>query len=153
MAPAGKANSVPIVASDKLAAHQGLGRGRPGGPLGRRLRRLRRARRDRLLDDRLRDRARRPARLAHRRHRGDAVHHRRHRQAPCEDGTTYPVGPGSVFVLPTPVRHDLVNTGTETLRAVAFFAAAMFTQTFDNVMMPPKSHILGTPNREGETGY
>jgi len=29
------------------------------------------------------------------------------------------------------------------------FAAAMFTQTFDNVMMPPKSHILGTPNREG----
>ncbi len=60
-----------------------------------------------------------------------------------------PVGPGSVFVLPTPVRHDLVNTGKETLRAVAFFAAAMFTQTFDNVMMPPKSHILGTPNREG----
>jgi hypothetical protein len=33
--------------------------------------------------------------------------------------------------------------------AVAFFAAAMFTQNFDNVMMPPKSHILGTPNREG----
>lgn len=66
-----------------------------------------------------------------------------------EDGTTYPVGPGSVFVLPTPVRHDLVNTGSETLRAVAFFAAAMFTQTFDDVMMPPKSHVLGTPNREG----
>jgi quercetin dioxygenase-like cupin family protein len=60
----------------------------------------------------------------------------------------YPVGPGSVFVLPTPVRHDLANTGKETLRAVAFFAAAMFTQRFDNVMMPPKSHILGTPNRE-----
>jgi hypothetical protein len=35
------------------------------------------------------------------------------------------------------------------LRAVAFFAAAMFTQTFDNVMLPPKSHILGTPNRNG----
>jgi hypothetical protein len=34
------------------------------------------------------------------------------------------------------------------LRAVAFFAAAMFTQNFDNVMMP-KNHILGTPNREG----
>jgi quercetin dioxygenase-like cupin family protein len=65
-----------------------------------------------------------------------------------EDGT-YPVGPGSVFVLPTPVRHDLANTGTETLRAVAFFAAAMFTQTFDNVMMPPKTHVLGTPNRKG----
>ncbi len=66
-----------------------------------------------------------------------------------EDGSTQEVGPGSVFVLPTPLRHDLVNTGTETLRAVAFFAAAMFTQNFDDVMLPPKSHILGTPNREG----
>jgi len=65
-----------------------------------------------------------------------------------EDGK-YAVGPGSVFVLPTNVRHDLVNTGKEPLRAVAFFAAAMFTQDFDNVMLPPKSHILGTPNREG----
>ena len=70
-----------------------------------------------------------------------------------EDGSTYPVGPGSVFVLPTPMRHDLENTGTETLRAVAFFAAAMFTQTFDQVMMPPKTHVLGTPNREGQVGY
>jgi len=25
----------------------------------------------------------------------------------------------------------------------------MFTQNFDQVMLPPKSHILGTPNREG----
>jgi len=65
-----------------------------------------------------------------------------------EDGK-YAVGPGSVFVLPTNVRHNLVNTGKEPLRAVAFFAAAMFTQDFDNVMLPPKSHILGTPNREG----
>jgi quercetin dioxygenase-like cupin family protein len=56
---------------------------------------------------------------------------------------------GSVFVLPTPMRHDLENTGKETLRAVAFFAAAMFTQDFDQVMLPPKNHILGTPNREG----
>jgi hypothetical protein len=48
------------------------------------------------------------------------------------------------------VRHDLANTGKETLRAVAFFAAAMFTQKFDNVMLPPKTHVLGTPNREGE---
>ena len=64
-----------------------------------------------------------------------------------EDGNTYDVGPGSVFVLPTGVKHDLANTGKEQLRAVAFFAAAMFTQNFDNVMMPPKTHILGTPNR------
>ncbi len=67
-----------------------------------------------------------------------------------EGSGNFPVGPGSVFVLPTDVRHDLANTGTETLRAVAFFAAAMFTQAFDNVMLPPKSHTLGTPNRQGE---
>ena len=66
-----------------------------------------------------------------------------------EDGSTKDVGPGSVFVIPTPVRHDLENTGKETLRAVAFFAAAMFTQDFDQVMLPPDSHILGTPNRAG----
>jgi quercetin dioxygenase-like cupin family protein len=66
-----------------------------------------------------------------------------------EDGSVHAVRPGSVFVLPTNVRHDLANTGKETLRAVAFFAAAMFTQDFDTVMLPPKSHILGTPNRAG----
>src|SRR5664280_831462 len=41
-----------------------------------------------------------------------------------------------------------ISTGKETLRAVVFFAAAMFTQRFDNVMLPPKNHLLGTPNRE-----
>lgn len=66
-----------------------------------------------------------------------------------EGGQSQVVGPGSVFVLPTNVKHDLANTGKETLRAVAFFAAAMFTQNFDNVMLPPKTHILGTPNRNG----
>jgi quercetin dioxygenase-like cupin family protein len=70
-----------------------------------------------------------------------------------EDGSKHAVGPGSVFVLPTPMRHDLANTGSETLRAVAFFAAAMFTQTFDDVMLPPKTHVLGTPNREGQVAY
>ncbi|MFY9622890.1 MAG: cupin domain-containing protein [Rhodoplanes sp.] len=67
-----------------------------------------------------------------------------------EDGSKHAVGPGSVFVIPTPIRHDLANTGKDTLRAVAFFAAAMFTQTFDNVMLPPNVHVLGTPNREGQ---
>jgi quercetin dioxygenase-like cupin family protein len=61
----------------------------------------------------------------------------------------FPVGPGTVFAIPTPVRHNLKNTGAEPLRAVAFFAAAMFTQAFDNEMLPPKTHILGTPNRNG----
>ena len=66
-----------------------------------------------------------------------------------EDGTVHAVGLGDVFVIPTPVRHDLANTGKETLRAVAFFAAPMFTQQFDNVMLAPNVHVLGTPNREG----
>jgi len=65
------------------------------------------------------------------------------------DDGSYAVGPGSVFVLPTNVRHDLANVGKEPLRAVAFFSSAMFTQDFDSVMLPPKSHILGTPNRNG----
>ena len=47
------------------------------------------------------------------------------------------------------VGHDLVNTGTETLRCVGFFGSAMFTQVFDNVMLPPNTHVLGTPNRDG----
>ena len=102
-----------------------------------------------LLDHRLRDRAGQAARLAHRRDRRDAIHHCRQGKLYLEDGIHPAVGPGSVFVLPTPMRHDLENTGKETLRAVAFFAAAMFTQDFDQVMMPPKTHILGTPNREG----
>jgi quercetin dioxygenase-like cupin family protein len=65
-----------------------------------------------------------------------------------EDGTIRNVKPGDVFVIPTPLRHDLANTGPETLRAVAFFAAAMFTQKFDNVMLAPDVHVLGTPNRD-----
>ena len=65
------------------------------------------------------------------------------------DDGNFPVGPGSVFVLPTDVRHDLVNTGNETMRAVAFFSAAMFTQKFDELMQPVNTHVLGTPNREG----
>ena len=56
---------------------------------------------------------------------------------------------GTVFVVPTNVRHDLVNTGDEPLRAVAFFAAAMFTQKFDNVLQPAGSRVVGTPNRNG----
>jgi quercetin dioxygenase-like cupin family protein len=65
-----------------------------------------------------------------------------------EDGV-FPVGPGGVFALPTNVRHDLVNTGTETLRVVGFFAAGMFTQHFDDLMQPLGGHVLGTPNRNG----
>jgi hypothetical protein len=57
--------------------------------------------------------------------------------------------PAMFSSLPTPLRHDLANTGPVTLRAVAFFAAAMFTQTFDNAMLAPGVRVLGTPNRDG----
>ena len=106
---------------------------------------------DGVLRHRLRDRARQAPRLGW---HTDATEETQYIIAGTgklylEDGSVLPIGPGSVFVLPTPMRHDVENTGNETLRAVAFFAAAMFTQDFDQVMMPPKSHILGTPNREG----
>jgi hypothetical protein len=48
------------------------------------------------------------------------------------------------------MRHDLENTGKETLRAVAFFAAAMFTQDFDQLMLPPKSHIFARRTAKDE---
>jgi len=52
-----------------------------------------------------------------------------------------------VFVLPTNVRHDLSNTGAEPLRAVAFFSAAMFTQRFDNEMLPAGSTVRDSEPR------
>jgi hypothetical protein len=42
---------------------------------------------------------------------------------------------------------SLSMSGRKPSRAVAFFAAAMFTQTFDNMMLQAKTHVLGTPNR------
>src|SRR5262245_42909014 len=46
-----------------------------------------------------------------------------------DDGISQ-VAPGSVFVLPKDVRHDLRNTGTVPLLAVAFFSGKALTQTF-----------------------
>ena len=55
------------------------------------------------------------------------------------------------MLLPPPV----VPLGQAVRRSGAqpFFSAAMFTQTFDNVMLPPKTHVLGTPNRDGQVAY
>src|SRR3954469_9341158 len=33
-----------------------------------------------------------------------------------EDGSTHELRPGSIFAIPTGVRHDLANVGSETLR-------------------------------------
>jgi hypothetical protein len=60
------------------------------------------------------------------------------------------VGPGSIFVLPKNVGHDLRNTGTTPLLAIAFFSGEALTQTFDNIMLPPDSHILSSPNATGQ---
>ena len=62
------------------------------------------------------------------------------------EGSTTTVGPGSVFVVPKDVRHDLRNTGTVPLLAVAFFSGGVLTQTFDTVMRPTNSHTLASPN-------
>lgn len=62
------------------------------------------------------------------------------------DDGSWPAGPGSIFVLPKDVRHDLRNVGTTPLLAVAFFSGKALTQTFDNVMLPPKGHVLSSPN-------
>ena len=56
---------------------------------------------------------------------------------------------GSIFVLPKDVRHDLRNTGTVPLLAIAFFSGEALTQTFDNVMRPTNSHLLTSPNVTG----
>jgi quercetin dioxygenase-like cupin family protein len=62
------------------------------------------------------------------------------------DDSSSSVGPGSIFVLPKDTRHDLLNTGTVPLLAIAFFSGKALTQTFDNVMRPTNSHLLTSPN-------
>ena len=65
----------------------------------------------------------------------------RERNALCGRQSSYPVGPGSVFVLPTG-SHDL-ETRARRPCGRSPSCAAMFTAGFDNVMLPPKSHTLG----------
>ncbi len=57
-----------------------------------------------------------------------------------------PVAAGDVVVLSEGTPHDLVNMGSEVLRVVGFFAAPAVNQHFDDVMLPPNSHALGSPN-------
>ena len=65
------------------------------------------------------------------------------------DDGSWLVGPGSIFLLPKDVRHDLRNTGTVPLLAIAFFSGGSLTQTFDNVMRPTNTHFLKSPNVTG----
>lgn len=61
------------------------------------------------------------------------------------DGGNRLVEAGDVVVLAEGTPHDLVNVGSEELRVVGFFAAPEVSQHFDEVMLPPNSHVLGTP--------
>lgn len=62
------------------------------------------------------------------------------------------VGPGRIFVLPKNTRHDLRNTGTVPLLAVAFFSGGALTQTFEDVMRPSNTHLLVSPNAAMQAG-
>lgn len=68
-----------------------------------------------------------------------------------DDGSSA-VSAGSIFVLPKDSRHDLRNTGTEPLLAVAFFSGGKLTQTYDDVVRPSNTHILGSPNATSQAG-
>jgi quercetin dioxygenase-like cupin family protein len=68
------------------------------------------------------------------------------------DGGSSSVGPGRIFVLPKNTRHDLRNTGTVPLMAVAFFSGGALTQTFDDVMLPTNTHLLASPNAAAQAG-
>lgn len=62
------------------------------------------------------------------------------------DDGNFPVGPGCVFILPKDVRHDLRNTGTEPLLAIAFFSGGALIQRFDDTLLPVDGHVLSSPN-------
>ena len=81
---------------------------------------------NRVFNNRVWDWTRKAARLAHRCHWEDAVHHRWHRRTPHGRRFHSPGRSRQCFCHPDPVKHDLVNVGNERLRAVAFFAAAVF---------------------------
>ena len=59
---------------------------------------------------------------------------------------TRPVAAGDVVVLSEGTWHDLVNTGTEALQVIGFFAAPAVNQHWDMVMLPSNTRVTGSPN-------
>ena len=53
---------------------------------------------------------------------------------------------GDVIVLPEGTWHDLVNTGADPLQVIGFFSGPSVNQYWDDVMLPPNSHVTGSPN-------
>jgi quercetin dioxygenase-like cupin family protein len=59
-----------------------------------------------------------------------------------------PVRAGDVYVLATGVAHDLLNTGSDDLRIVAFFSSPQVEQHWTKeVWEPGDLKVTGTPNR------
>jgi mannose-6-phosphate isomerase-like protein (cupin superfamily) len=64
-----------------------------------------------------------------------------------ESGTT-PVKPGDLVVLKIGEVHDLVNTGNEDLRVVAFFSDSEVSQIWeDDVWDPGDMKVTSSPNK------
>jgi quercetin dioxygenase-like cupin family protein len=66
-----------------------------------------------------------------------------------EDGSTHDVGPGSVFVIPDAGAPRSRKNRQGDLARRGLLRRGDVHAGFDQVMLPPKSHILGTPNRSG----
>ncbi|WP_049793360.1 cupin domain-containing protein [Conexibacter woesei] len=63
-----------------------------------------------------------------------------------DEGST-PVRAGDVVVLPEGTAHDLLNTGSEDLRVVGFFAAPKVQQHWSTERWAPDdSAVTGSPN-------
>jgi quercetin dioxygenase-like cupin family protein len=62
------------------------------------------------------------------------------------DSGTSAMRPGDVVTLTEGTFHDLVNTGTEPLQVIAFFAAPSVQQHWDDVVMPSNTRVTGSPN-------
>ena len=62
------------------------------------------------------------------------------------DEGSRPMATGDIIVLPEGTWHDLVNTGDEPLQVIGFFSAPAVNQHWDDVMLPPNSHVTGSPN-------
>ncbi|MGH2557876.1 MAG: cupin domain-containing protein [Thermomicrobiales bacterium] len=62
------------------------------------------------------------------------------------DEGNVPVGPGSIFVLPALVGHNLANGGAGELQGAAYFSGPSSVQVFDEIMRPTNTHELRSPN-------
>ena len=51
---------------------------------------------------------------------------------------------GQVALVPTMVRHNLRNIGSETARVLGFFGSANFVATFEEVWLPTNSNMVDT---------